>query len=85
MNQSVFEYVYKGFKVSYNIELDKTSGHLFKANGYAECLVGKEQSTQPPRKFHTEYSTLVGVQTQIKKLVEDYIDFEWEEFKKMHD
>ena len=80
------EYVYRGFKIFYKIELDKTNNSLYQADdGYAECLLDNKKSTAAPRKFHTEYSTLAGVQDQITKLVEDYIDFEWEEFNKMHD
>ncbi|MGQ3888714.1 hypothetical protein ACQUW5_06730 [Legionella sp. CNM-1927-20] len=77
------EYIYKGFKVVYNIDTDESNNKLYKADGYVQCLLDK--NNHPPQKFHTEYSTLAGVQEEIKKMLEDYIDFEWNEFNKMHD
>jgi len=78
------EYVYRGFKVSYNVEAIKNSGQLYRADAYALCIMDNKK-TVLPKKFHTEYSSLTGVQAEIKKMVEDYIDFEWKEYEKMHD
>ncbi len=37
-----------------------------------------------PRKFHTEFTTKSGVRDSIKKLMENYIDFEWQEYYEIH-
>lgn len=79
----MIEYNYKNFKIFYNIELDKTQNNLYIADGYVTCSIDKKKSILP-RKFHTEYTTKTGVQNEIKKLIEHYIDFEWQEFYEMH-
>ncbi|MFC3907662.1 hypothetical protein ACFORL_01030 [Legionella dresdenensis] len=78
------EYVYKGFKIIYNVEPVKNTSNLYRADGYAVCLMDESRDALP-RKFHTEYSTLAGVQEEIKKLLQDYIDFEWREYNKMQE
>lgn len=73
------EYSYKGFKVVYNVQKAKSSTNLYSANGRAVCsLTGGEPTLL--NKFHTEHPTRVGAENEIKKLLENYIDFEWQEF-----
>ncbi|KTD15983.1 Uncharacterised protein [Legionella lansingensis] len=76
------QYVYKGFKVTYNVISSSEDPKLYKADGYVVRSTARGGS--PPQKFHTEYPTKKGAQNEIKKLLEDYIDFEWEEFYEMH-
>ena len=65
-------YEYKGFTVSYDIE--QVSDTLCKADGWVVCDLDSHKTST---KFHTEYPTYDGVRVEIKKLVENYIDFEW--------
>jgi hypothetical protein len=77
------EYDYKNFKIFYNVELDKTNKKLYTADGYvvfALDTVVPNLST----KFHTEYTTENGVRNEIKKLIENYVDFEWQKFYEVH-
>ncbi|WED43083.1 hypothetical protein [Legionella cardiaca] len=76
------EYIYKGFKVTYQVELSGAVPNLYKADGYVTRTPSKKNNT-PPQKFHTEHPTKKGAQIEIKKLLEDYIDFEWQEFYEM--
>ena len=65
-------YEYKGFTVNYEIE--QVSDTLFRADGWVICDVAAQKTST---KFHTEYPTYEGVRDEIKKLVENYINFEW--------
>lgn len=76
-------YNYKKFKIYYNILPDKTKKKLYSADGYILCSPGQE-STDLNQRFHTEYTTRDGVQKEIKRLIENYIDFEWKEFYEIH-
>lgn len=76
-------YNYKKFKIHYNIQGDKTKKNLYTADGYVLCSPDQED-TDLKQCFHTEYTTREGVQKEIKRLIENYIDFEWKEFYEMH-
>jgi hypothetical protein len=76
------EYIYKGFKIFYDINPQKTEDDLYQASGYVLCNIDKA-APSPTQKFRTEYPTQQGVKIQIKKIIEEYIDFEWEEFLEM--
>ncbi len=80
----MIEYVYKGFKVVYKVEASEQNSNLYKADG--QVLTSSEHK-EPilAQKFHTEYPSKLGAQTQIRKLVEDYIDFEWKKFYEMQE
>lgn len=78
------EYVYKGFKVSYKIKCSENKPKLYKADGYVQCSLATTGSVFS-QKFHTEHPSKEGAQNEIKKLLEDYIDFEWQEFHEMHE
>lgn len=80
------EYNYKNFKIFYNVELDKRNKN-YTADGYVTCSLKRAKNRAKAilsRKFHTEDTTKTGVQHQIKRLIEGYIDFEWQEFYEMH-
>ncbi|CEK12053.1 hypothetical protein [Legionella hackeliae] len=76
------QYTYKGFKVIYQVDSSDAAPNLYKADGYVVRATDNRNSTSP-QKFHTEYPTKKGAETEIKKLLEDYIDFEWQEFYEM--
>jgi hypothetical protein len=77
------EYDYKKFKIHYNIQSDKTKKNLYAADGYISNPLDSNCSCTA-RKFHTEYGTKSGVKNEIKKLIENYIDFEWQEYFEIH-
>lgn len=75
------EYVYRGFTISYLIakDIEKNS---FKADGTVEFM--QDNSTPyVPIRFHTEYDTYIGAEQEIKKLLENYVDFELKSFYEM--
>lgn len=76
------EYTYKGFKVFYSIVPVKSESKLYRADGYVKCFLDNKEPVVS-RKFHTEYPTQTGVKNEIKKMLEEYIDFEWQEFYEM--
>lgn len=76
------EYIYKGFKIHYVVSPVKHELLLYKADGHIECIFD-DINKASPCKFHTESSSLENAEKEIRKLAEDYIDFEWKEFKKM--
>jgi hypothetical protein len=77
------EYQYKNFKIFYNVELDKTNKKLYRADGYAVCALDRADPNLST-KFHTEYTTEIGARNEIKKLIENYVDFEWQKFYEVH-
>ncbi|HAF88144.1 MAG: hypothetical protein CMF38_01295 [Legionellaceae bacterium] len=79
------DYIYRGFKVQYNIHTLKKDLGLYKADGVIAGLANHANASSAIKKFHTESSTIQEAEVQIKKLVEDYIDFEWTEFNKMQE
>lgn len=76
-------YNYKNFQIYYHIELDKRSTRLYTADGYIVNSLDKK-NPMLARRFHTEHSSKRGAVTEIKRLIENYIDFEWEEFYEVH-
>ncbi|HGK6671919.1 TPA: hypothetical protein ACPSKE_001997 [Legionella feeleii] len=75
------EYTSKGFKVCYDIK--PTESNLYRAEG--EVFFYNKDSSDPCllQKFHTEHPTKTGAQTEIKRLIDDYIDFEWRKYLEM--
>lgn len=78
------EYSYKGFRVFYDIKPSEDSSHLYAADGYVANHMD-EKAPVMSKKFHTEHPTKGGAKKEIKKLTEDYIDFEWQEFHECAD
>lgn len=77
------QYTYKGFQVTYQVKSSDIDPNLYKADGYV-VRATEFQNRLAQQKFHTEHPTKKGAQHEIKKLLEDYIDFEWQEFYEMH-
>ncbi|WP_133127633.1 hypothetical protein [Legionella nagasakiensis] len=78
------EYIYRGFKISYKIittEIEQNL-NLYKADGTVTYLLSRPKSFLPV-KFHTEYDTYAGAEHEIKKLLENYVDFELKNFYDM--
>ncbi len=78
------DYIYKGFKVHYNIKKRSQSDTtLYTAKGSytAEGSATRKDGTQLiPQIFETEAPTKIGVQNEIKKLIERTIDLEVQEY-----
>lgn len=74
------QYNYKGFVVTYEIKASEQANNMYRADGQVESAKNKNKILQ---KFHTEHPTKEGAKKEIKKLLEDYIDFEWQEFYEM--
>ena len=74
-------YAYKGFTVIYEIHQSNDST-IYKADGTA-IPEGEHPSSTVSTKFHTEYPSRNGVKKEIKKLIENYINFEWEKLLEM--
>jgi len=78
----VIEYIYKGFKISYNVTTTAHSKTTFKADGALTYLLNMPENF-PPQKFHTEDNSYNGAEHEIRKLLENYIDFELKNFYDM--
>jgi len=75
----VIEYIYRGFKISYNIEQEKQEETLYTATGHVTYLLSVPKSFIPAN-FHTEYDTHAGAEHEIRILLENYINFELKNF-----
>lgn len=75
------EYTSKGFKVCYDIK--PAESNLYRADG--KVFFYNKDSRDPSllQKFHTEHPTKIGAKTEIKRLIDDYIDFEWKKYLEM--
>ncbi|MFW2534951.1 hypothetical protein [Legionella sp. 29fVS95] len=75
------EYTSKGFRVCYDIK--PTESNLYHAEG--EVFFYTKDSSNPCllQKFHTEHPTKIGAKTEIKRLIDDYINFEWKKHLEM--
>lgn len=69
------KYRYKKFKIYYDI---KKGNDSYFGDGYIIYNLNNKIS-QYPRFFHTEYKTKNGTVKSLKKMINDYIDFEWKE------
>ncbi|MCP0914955.1 MULTISPECIES: hypothetical protein [Legionella] len=78
------DYIYKGFKISYKIVATEVDKNLYKADGSVTYLLNRGPKTYTPVKFHTEYETYNGAEYEIKKLLENYVDFELKSFYEMN-
>lgn len=78
----MIEYIFKGFKMSYKIVAAEFEKNTYKAEGSVSYLLNMPKSFMP-KKFHTEYITQAGAEYEIKKLLEDYVNFELKNFYDM--
>lgn len=75
----MIEYIYKGFKLSYTVnETNYTSPKLYEAHGNAIYLLNNPGFAQTH--FHAEHETQVGVEHKVKRILENYVDFELKNF-----
>ena len=81
-NNSTTQYNYNGFQISYKIDPPNSEIALYRANGFLNCSLSNHNSG-PCMQFHTEHKTLDGAECGIKKLLENYVDFEWKNFNEM--
>ncbi len=80
------EYAYKGFQVRYDIKPSERSPGLYRADGLVLCSINNKDNTpQLSEEFHTEFVSEEGAQHEIKRLIENYIDYEWSQFYAMQD
>ena len=78
------EYFYREFRVCYEIRAKHNSHVFFEASGYVQSLTNIGTTNQLIN-FSTEFATAEGAIREIKKIMEDYIDFEWEQFYRIQD
>lgn|GEM_PF-1005049 len=78
----MIEYIYKGFKVSYKIVTPDLKKSPFKADGSLTYLLNVPKYFTP-QKFYTEDETYAGAEHEIKKLLENYVNFELKNFYNM--
>lgn len=74
------EYEYKGFKLCYQIEPHQRDKKLFGSFGY---IVNTNAQEAILAKFHTDFNTKEGVLTEIRRLMEEYVDFEWNQYQEV--
>lgn len=74
------EYSYKGFKIEY--EIKENDPDSFQASARVVCYADN-QNQIISQQFQTSSDSEVRAQKEIKRLVKNYIDFEWKEFLKM--
>ncbi len=75
----MIEYIYKGFKISYNISSKNTENHAFQADGSMTYLLNTPKSFVP-KTFHTESVSHNDAEDAIKQLLENHIDLELKHF-----
>ncbi len=75
----MIEYLYKGFKISYNIIFTPSDHPSYKAMGSLTYLLNypKYFTSQA---FNTEHLSYIGAEVEIKKLIENHIDYELKNF-----
>ena len=74
------QYDYKEFKVIYDISYSKQL-NLYEAHGSVH--LNKKNIPAFSQEFSTEDSSPLGAEKGIKRLMEQYIDFEWVQFEKL--
>ena len=75
----MIEYIYRGFKIAYNIEQKKDQDDFYKATGNATYLLNFPK-TFAPTSFHTEYNHFASVEHEIRQRLEDHINAELKNF-----
>lgn len=80
----MIEYIYKGFKLSYTISeiscsLSPDEPRTFEAHGNAIYLLNAPKWFTQTH-LHAEDETYVGAEHEIKRLLENYVDFELKSF-----
>lgn len=68
------EYLYKGLIVSYTVIPGKPIG--FQADG---CIARKQEPHISLKTFQTAAETALDAESEIKRLIENYLDFEFDQ------
>jgi hypothetical protein len=74
----MIEYIYKGFKISYKIILTSVD-NIYKAEGSLLYLLSTPKCFAA-KKFHAQSDTHRSVEYEIKKKLEDHVNFELKSF-----
>ena len=82
----MIEYIYKGFKLSYTVSevrcaLSPDEPSVYEAHGNAIYLLNSPRFTQ--MHLHAEDESYMGAEHEIKRLLENYVDFELKSFYAM--
>jgi len=86
----VIEYIYKGFKLSYQVSNLSSSASpaeptLYEAHGNSVYLLSTPKKWFSQTHFHTDNDTHQGAEHEIKRLLENYVDFELKNFYAMQE
>lgn len=86
----MIEYIYKGFKLSYQVSVLSSSASpseppLHEAHGNAVYLLSTPKKWFSQTHFHTDNDTHQGAEHEIKRLLENYVDFELKNFYAMQE
>jgi hypothetical protein len=86
----MIEYIYKGFKLSYQVsELSASASFdgsiLYEAHGNAVYLLSTPKKWFSQTHFHTDNESHQGAEHEIKRLLENYVDFELKNFYTMQE
>lgn len=86
----VIEYIYKGFKLSYQVSQLNSSASpdesiLYEAHGNAVYLLSTPKKWFSQTHFHTDKESHHAAEHEIKRLLENYVDFELKNFYAMQE
>jgi len=82
----MIEYIYKGFKLSYKVSEIASSEHTsYEAHGNAVYLLSTPKKWFSQTHFHTDNENHQGAEHEIKRLLENYVDFELKNFYAMQE
>tara|TARA_R110000868_G_scaffold84338_3_gene237801 strand:- start:301 stop:654 length:354 start_codon:yes stop_codon:yes gene_type:complete len=88
----VIEYIYKGFKLSFQVsELSAAASVppdgsiLYEAHGNAVYLLSTPKKWFSQTHFHADNESHQGAEHEIKRLLENYVDFELKNFYAMQE
>jgi len=88
----VIEYIYKGFKLSYKVSEVRslaadaaTEPTLYEAHGNAVYLLSTPKKWFSQTHFHTDNESHPDAEHEIKRLLENYVDYELKNFYAMQE
>lgn len=88
----MIEYIYKGFKLSYKVSEVRASAEnpgaelaSYEAHGNAVYLLSTPKKWFSQTHFHTDNDSHHGAEHEIKRLLENYVDFELKNFYAMQE
>lgn len=84
----MIEYIYKGFKLSYKVSEVRSPAAepvSYEAHGNAVYLLSTPKKWFSQTHFHTDNEHHRGAEHEIKRLLENYVDFELKNFYAMQE